>query len=417
MEDFDNATPAPLLTPLIVLVHKYIQRSPATAGSGGGLREVRDTFHREAERVKRALMRLRIKRTDECRYQVRVAQQDLMELIDLVVAEGGAAEIEASPGYTRSVVGLLFKGLEGLLAYIEHGYPGQFDHEIPLCDGQREIWQLRIHRQLSVISPWFREQGLSGSLWDIVSEPFCEILAPAGLPLVSHREWKYLSKLLTELEQLAKNEVTDAEEALLCLLVHHNFNKDQYLEYCTHYIAAQVSDNEPTNEEQLARVLRYRNLIDAVYPTAAHVGLWPGHDALHTRLMRWMDRIQAYYQGAVENPGEFGEQDVSTRRKGPAGWQRVRTTASLKELAGFFRLLLECGFFRETVFATISRFIAFGFSTGSSTEPVFGNVRKAFSDPSDVALRFAEELCKKMLQLIAEIRSGKKILKDSKKRS
>src|SRR5688572_7230688 len=136
MEDSANPEILQVLASLTELVHKYLLPKRNAKGSGKGMVHVRDTLHLEIERIKQALLSVRVSKQHDCRYYVRRVQQKLMELINVVVARGGAQEIQQAREkigiYRRSPASHLFEELDGLLEYIEHHYPKQFDYGIPL---------------------------------------------------------------------------------------------------------------------------------------------------------------------------------------------------------------------------------------------------------------------------------------------
>jgi hypothetical protein len=407
MEESTNPALLQVLASLTELVHQYLLPKRKTKGSGKDPGHVKDTLHLEVERIKQALLLVRMSKQVDCGYQVRRVQQTLMELINAVVARGGAQEIQRAREkhgiYRCSPASHLFEELEGLLEYIEHHYPKQFDYGIPLCDGQREVWKEKISNELEAIFRWFREEELSEYLREIVIGPFCEVIMPERFPLLTYREWQYLRDLWSQLLGLTRTQAADTEEALLQVLIRNNFNRDQCLDYCMQYISTELARSESAEEEYVVRTKHYRRLIMKARPTRK-IALLPENEALHARLMTWIDDNYACYQTMTSVNVKSLEDRVP--QKDMPRKERLETSPSVDKIGGFFKLLFLCKFFRETNASEITRHIAARFSTACAKAPSWGSIKAAFDVPSEAALRYAYDLCHEILRQIDAIRKG-----------
>lgn len=411
MEDSKNPALLQVLASLTELVHKYLLPKRNAKGSGKDMKYVRDTLHLEVEHIKQALLSIRISEQVDSRYQVRWVQQKLMELINVVVARGGAEEIQRAREkhgiYRRSPASHLFEELDGLLVYIEHHYPKQFDYGIPLCDGQREVWKAKISNEMEAIFTWFRAEELSGYLREVVIAPFCEVIMPERLPLLTHREWQYLRDLWSQLLDLTRTQVADTEEALLQVLIRYNFNRDQYLDYCMQYISTELARGESAEEEYAVRTRHYRRLIMEARPTRK-IALLPENEALHTRLMTWMDEDYAYHQTLAETSLKVKSRQDRVPQKDVPRKERLDIAPSVDNASGFYKFLFESKFYRETNVSEICRHVAAKFSTPCAKAPSWKSVIEAFNNPSEAACRYASDLCHEMLRQIEAFRKGKK---------
>lgn len=372
---------------------------------------VRNTLHLEIERIKQELLLVRVSKQYDCRYHVRRVQQKLMELINVVVARGGAQEIQQVREnlgiYRCSPASHLFEELEGLLEYIEHHYPKQFDYGIPLCDGQREVWKEKISNEMDAIFRWFREDELSEYLRDVVIQPFCEVIMPERFPLLTHREWLYLRGLWSQLQDLTRTQAADTEEALLHVLIRYNFNKDQYLDYCMRYISTELDRGESAEEEYAVRTKHYRRLIMDARPTRK-IALLPENEALHTRLMTWMDEEYAYHQTLAETSIKVKPRQDRIPQKDVPRKERLDIALSVDNASGFYKFLFESKFYRETNVSEICRHVAAKYSTPCAKAPSWKSVIEAFNNPSEAACRYASDLCHEILRQIEAFRKGEK---------
>lgn len=371
---------------------------------------VRDTLHLEVERIKQELLLVRVLKPDDCRYQVRCVQQKLMELITVVVTQGGAREIQWAQEvfgiYRRTRASHVFDALEGLLEYTEHHYSKQFDYDIPLCDGQREVWNAKIFIEMEFVTHWFREEGLPEYLHEVVMEPFCEIIIPARLPRLTHREWRYLRDLWNQLLRLTRSQAADTEEALLRLLIRHNFNNDQYLDYCMQYISTELSRCESEEEEYAGLAKHYRSLIMAARPMR-NMALLPENEALYARLRTWIDETYAVDQTMAGPPVKLKSLEDRVLQKDKPRKERLSTTGSVDNVSAFHKFLFKSNFFNETNVLEICRHVAAKFSTPGSKAPSLKSVKEAFEHPSEAACRYAHDLCHEILRQIEAIRKGK----------
>jgi hypothetical protein len=415
MQDSIIPTPESLFDPFEALVREYMQAVDANKN----IADIKSALWAQSSRIRYGLMHIQVKNNNDFQRSVRIIQLGLIEMIDHVVMVAGAQDIARSrmllgPGY-HSTAGDLFKGLLGMLEYLDYQYPEQFNHNMPLGDGLCGVWKVQIEEQLYLIYQWFDNKGLPEEWCELVVEPFCEIMMPENWPLAKYRAWRYQVMLWSQLLTLTRSRLAGSEEALMRLLLRFNFNNGNYMEYCMHYIRSELSSAVLTAEERSVRVRNFRYLIESATPNR-NMALVPENDALHTRLLVWIDGNFALNREVTELQDQTMQLENQLSHEEVFRKERLWTVASVMEIAGFYRLLDECDVFREKIVAKIVRHIAFGYSTAGSEEPREGNIRKAYDNPSEVALRFAEEICRKMIQLIADIRSGKKTLEKRRRK-
>lgn len=410
MKKIMTPTAEPLLAPLQELVDHCVK---AGLSLTSGDKETERRFQEESERIKQSLVLIRLL-PDKCRYDVCVVQRGLTDLMDIIHGQVGSDRLALEQDIwrvrDRTAGGELYDGLEGLLFYIEHHYLEYFDAGVPLCRSQREVWRAKMQLQLVVVHNWFEDEQFPRELRDHAMVPFYEILLPANLPLVTYREWKYLRELLDALEKIAKSRPADADEAFLRVSVRYNFNSVQYLDYCLQHFEAELMRDELSDAERLVRTLRYRRLILGARPTC-DIALLPRHEALHVRLMAWIDEILAQCKVLLATAGRIGRQQERVPRGDKPHKQRLGLAPSGPESAGFARALFECDFFTEENHSEIVRHFAYGFFTAGTDALKVKHVREDFDELSETAYRYIEELCEKMVRLVADLRSGKRKLK------
>jgi hypothetical protein len=399
MEDFTEEPIESLLKLLTDLVRAYVQQPPDEPHT------VDEAFRCAMGRVKQRLIRMRLKQNDDCRYAVRLVQQDIMELTTVVVAKTSGSEILAAQQgidvFRRSVCSRLYLGLKAFLDYLEYIYKEDFDHDIPLSGGQWSAWSVESHNQLAILSGWCEEKKISKKLIDLVFRPFEEVIAPKeGMPLITHRDRKYHAALLNDLVHLRDEPDAKDEDALLRVLLRHNFNPDTCIRYCMSYLNAAVKGPDATPAEQLEKVYHYSDLISAECPTG-DVALRPDSEALHVRLMNWVDTAIARCEKLMSLP------QPTKKGTGKPG-ERAGTTLSIPMLGGWNSLLYDCNFYNDKNLSRICRSIAGAYSTVGSEQPSFHDIYEAFGKPTDAACEFAYDMCHKILHRLEQLGKGRR---------
>jgi hypothetical protein len=418
MEKITIPDPEVLLSPLVDMVNRYIQRGLLQDAKTRKQPDITSDFHREISRVRRGLVRMRLLEGQSYREAVCATQLRLMDLTDAVTAAVGAQEIAEAQRllgpYRYSTANTLFQGFTALLQYLRYYCADQFDHTMPVSEGQREVWTLLLHDQMAALDRWFNEQHLSQELWDIVTYPYCEIIVPEMMPLLTDRRWRYLSALWDELERLTRCVKVNGEEALLRLLFRFNFNNSHYAEYVMNYIAGELSCEDLSDAQRSARARYYRHIIVSTTPKKNRA--WsPEEEGLRDRLLPWLEGEPELYLMLRQSSAETKPDRKLPRDKDRPHKQRLGVTPSTTELAGFVRVLAECNIIAEENHSEIVRHVAYGFSTPGTDTPKVKHIREDFDELNEPAYRFIEDTCKKMCHLVADLRSGKRTLKKSRK--
>jgi hypothetical protein len=410
----DVPTPESLVAPLKELVDHCVKSDLCMMTTRSEMKRMESQFEIDSERLKQGLLRIRLLPLEERQSRIRDLQQKLCEQMDIIHARVGSEQLELEQDVWRvrtyTLGGQLYDALEGLLFYIEHHCQEEFDYDAPLCKSQREVWAVKMWIQLSIVHTWFADEQFPNVLRYEVMVPYYQVVQPGKQLLLSFREWIYRATLLNELEIVAKLRPDDAEEMLLRVMIRYNFNREQYMDYCMEYFKSELMREDLSDAERAARLQHYRRLISSARPTSSQVALRPQHDALHLRLMSWIDDTQA--EPVVMMAPERRKERVPRGDKPHK--QRLGLAASGPESAGFTRALAECGFFTEENYAEIVRHFAWGFSTVGTDAPKVKHVREDFDTLTETAYSYIENLCGKMCQLVAELRSGKRELKKSK---
>ncbi len=315
----------------------------------------------ESERIKRAFIKeaFGLKKEKHVELYIQYHQSAVVQLIDRITENMVAGEIEEIYKVTdeenrANLLKLVYQRLEDLLTYIEKHFAKYFNQHAKCPESYRFIVHRELKEKLPDVRYALEKKGINKRLLTIVIYPLDNFIEGVRLEEVSYKKIIYLKELLTELEELAGNRLTEERlDFKICLsLGYLNFNPHKFFKYCVREITRIVQDQE-TLSKQIEKLAYLLKLVNQVQCKPGFV-FNEKFRSIKDQLSDWIGEEIYFFEKRKQLAINFPLNTDDPVQKD----FKLKLNLSVPQLACFLRGLKDIGIIKNNNVLEVLRFIA-----------------------------------------------------------